>query len=168
MRLFYNYNSHCVRPTAVPQTTISASATLFNGCQITPCGLCSEGPLYFKTLQELLKQQGHSTQLLCSNFLSSSVFHHQPSCDCLLCGDTCFFSSVFILFFFPSSTPFRLSFYISAQQSLCLACFHTPFSMLAPGIPTVENSVCFIWVWKQCANIACLYPLGGIMAAISH
>lgn len=77
-------------------------------------------------------------------------------------GDTCSFSSLFI------SSPPTLSFYISPHQSLWLACFHTPFSMLALGIPTVENSACFIWVWKQCANIACLYPLGGIMATITH
>lgn len=58
--------------------------------------------------------------------------------------------------------------YIYPHQSLRHACFHIPFSVLARGISAVENSAFFIWVWKQCANIACLYPLGGIMAAIAH
>lgn len=141
----------------MPQTTVSASATLFNGCQITPCGLCWERPLYLKHYRNFWNNR--DTQLLCSNFLSSSVLRLSFLWLSFVCSDTCSFSSLFI----PPQ-----SFYIFPQQSLRLACFHTPFSMLALGIPTVENSACFIWVWKQCANIACLYPLGGIMAAITH
>ncbi len=103
--LFYNYSSHCVHPTAVPQTTISASATLYNGCQITPCGLCWERPLYLKHCRNFWNNR--DTQFLCSNFLSSSVF------DTILlvilsfvCGDTCSFSSLFISFFSPSPSLF--------------------------------------------------------------
>ncbi len=97
--LFYNYNSHCVRPTAVPQTTISASVTLFNGCQITPCGLCWERPLYLKLCRNF--SNNRDTLFLCYNLLSSSVF------DTVLLvilsfvrGDTCSFFSLFI-FIFP-------------------------------------------------------------------
>lgn len=73
----------------------------------------------------------------------------------------------FLLSLFPVFPP-PLVFLIFPHHSLWLSCFHTPFSMLSVCIPTVENSACFIWKRKQRANIACLYPLAGIMATITH
>lgn len=100
---------------------------------------------------------------LCSIFLSLSD------------SDVCLLGFAFLCAATPASFLLTLyvflnpeSLYASPHQSLCLTCFHTTFSLLALGIPTVESSVCFIWVWKLCANIACLYPLGRIMAAITH
>lgn len=104
----------------------------------------------FQTLQELVEQHRHS-------FFS----YHLPTSsvsDAIL---------LVILAFMHSNTCF-LSFSYSHNRSLWLACFQTSFSMLALGVPTVASSACLIWVWKQCANIACLYPLCGIMATITH
>lgn len=93
VRLFHNYKCHCVHPTAVPRTTISASATLFNRCQITACGLCWERPLYFKLCRNFWNNR--DTQFSSYHLLSSSVF------DTILLvilsfmrGDTCSFSSL--------------------------------------------------------------------------
>lgn len=74
-------------------------------------------------------------------------------------GDTCSFCSLFISFFPP------LVFFLSPPTNLYAS--HA-FTLHFP---------CWLWVsplWRtlpvssECANIACLYPLGGIMAAITH
>lgn len=70
--VFYNSNSHCVLPTAVPQTTVSAWVTLFNGCQISLCGLCLVRPSYLKHCRNIWNNR--DAQFLYSNFLSTSVF----------------------------------------------------------------------------------------------
>lgn len=163
MCLFYNYHSHCAHPTAVPQTTISASATLFSACQIS---LCVERPLYLKHCRT-----SETTGSLRSFVLISSLSMFLTLAFLLLSfvrDDTCSLSS-FCSFFFLSSLPWFL--YVCPQPSLCLACFHTPFSMQAPEYPhcgELCSEDCFIWLWKLCVNISCLYPLGGVMAAITH
>lgn len=147
---------------AEPKTAISATATLFNGCQISLCGLGWERPLYLNT--GTIQTTGTPTpsvlfsslcQILTLAFLALPFSEQR---HLLL------FFLLYLLFFFLTASLF-----ISPPHlSLWLTCFHTPFSLLALGILTVENSVCFVWVWKMCANIACLYPLGKIMVAITH
>lgn len=68
----------------------------------------------------------------------------------------------FLYFPFPPHTTVFSYVPIFMPRMLSHSIFHA-----GTGYPHC-GELCFIWVWKQCANIACLYPLGGIMAAITH
>lgn len=100
------------------------------------------------------------TNFLCSLFLLFSFCRLPfPGCFCLqrhLLFFSYFISSFFFSFFL--SLPFKSScsnLYASHAFTLHFPCW----LVVSP-----------LWrtLWKQCANIACLYPLGGIMAAITH
>ena len=139
MRSFYNYCSHCVhippqwpRPPYLPQPLCSMDVR-------------SRRVLYIERDHYIWNSTGTSetTGTLSYNFLSSSIFWNSPSCDFFWVF--CAWRHLLLLFslYSPPPTTPPLVFLYLPHQSLCLECFHTPFSMLALGIPTVENSCLF-------------------------
>ena len=113
-----------------------------------------------------------TTGTLFYNFLSSSVFF-KLSFLWFFFGFFCAWRHLLLLFslYFlfsppPHSSP---SLFISPPTNLYAShAFTLHFPCWLWVSPLWRTLAFFIWVWKQCANIACLYPLGGIMAAITH